>query len=336
MLNLTGRQDVNSIRVHLRRYQYNFIAAVVTWQKSGIPVVRPRAHEQSLESGDRFPGLRAHPHGRVPRYPEDAQQELQDNEDWRSESGVSAHTSSEEEAEDEEDVQDEDGSDGDESEDGKELVGTAGAERVGALINGSREPAALGCRDTTKFIIERVKNGRYKALRFRNFNFFWKNWKPKKGETRYSAKNPIPYKERPLFDWNKQSDINVLNTWRRQEFQRITGTQTREAPQDWVEAENDFLYNLHRDRLAELMSLSPQRPRESFLPLRVGPHLRRQWHRVFNDHFLGTVQSGSREPRRERTDGAINTHRGRVDGIVADFKVRHNYPRGQTAGEPAQ
>lgn len=39
MIDLTGRQDIDSLQAHLNRHNYNFIAAVVAWQKSGIPVI---------------------------------------------------------------------------------------------------------------------------------------------------------------------------------------------------------------------------------------------------------------------------------------------------------
>ena len=49
-IDLTARRDIDSLQAHMRLHDFNFIAAVVTWQKSGIPSVnvaeRPQVEAQ--------------------------------------------------------------------------------------------------------------------------------------------------------------------------------------------------------------------------------------------------------------------------------------------------
>jgi hypothetical protein len=263
LIDLTGRRDIDSLQAHLRRHNFNFIAAAVAWQKSGIPAVN------------------------ISQRPEvDAEMPVPDDVSWWSESPSDV-------GEGEGDTQEND------------------VVEHGVMITSDRQGATQGVHDHTKMMIEYLRNGQYTALVFRNRNYRWSN----------EAADDLPE-----FDFNNQRDIYILNNWRREVFQRVTGVVTRPRSIPWLEIEDDFLYDLHRELWDDLIALHPDRNPQSFLPLPVPASRQREWARRLNEEFEGTVQDGSDDPRPHRTFGAINIRRHRVQRIVNDFRLERNDP----------
>jgi hypothetical protein len=91
-------------------------------------------------------------------------------------------------------------------------------------------------------------------------------------------------------------------------------THPRSIP--WVEAEDDFLYELHRERGGELMAEDPEADPQSFLPLSVPQSRQREWAKRFNEEFEITTREGSDIPRPNRSFGDINTCRLRIQRII--------------------
>ena len=268
LIHMTGRRDIDSLDAHLRRHNYNFIAAVVAWQKSGIPAIKS-AEWPEIE-------------GQLP---------VQDNVGWSSENPS-----------DIEELQKE----GKGAEQDKDVV------KYVTTINPDRLGANKGVPDHTKMIIEHIRNGKYSARVFKHRKYDWSG----KGSD-----------DLPKFDWNKQKDVNVLNNWRREIFARVDGITTHPRSIPWVEAEDDFIYDLHRELWDELMAEQPDADPQSLLPLPVPASRLREWAQRFNDEFGGIVQAGSEDPRPNRSAGAINTRRHRVQRIIDDFRLERNNPR---------
>ena len=51
----------------------------------------------------------------------------------------------------------------------------------------------------------------------------------------------------PVFDFNNQADIHKLNAWPHENLQRITGIVNRPRGTSWLEVEDDFVDELHRE-----------------------------------------------------------------------------------------
>jgi hypothetical protein len=160
--------------------------------------------------------------------------------------------------------------------------------------------------------IEYIHNGKYKAHAFRHKRY---RWSSEHGQDRLE------------FDFNNQGNINHLNNWRREILRRKTGNMTnRPQSTHWLEVEDDFLYDLHRELWDELIAEHPDENPQDFLPLPVPASRQREWASRFNEEFEGTLQEGSDEIRPHRSFGAINTHRHRVQRIINDFRLERNNP----------
>ena len=267
LIHMTGRRDIGSLDAHLRHHNYNFIAAVVAWQKSGIPAIN-NAEWPEIE-------------GQLP---------VQDDVVWSSENPSDMEEQKE----------------GDGAEQEKDVV------KYVTTINTDRLGANKGAPDHTKMIIEHIRNGKYVAHIFKHRKYDW------------SVKSSDGL---PKFDWNKQKDVNMLNNWRREIFARVDGIVTRPRSIPWLEAEDDFIYDLHRELWDELMAEQPEAHPKSLLPLPVPASRLREWAKKFNDEFEGTIRKGSDEARPNRSSGAINTRRHRVQRIIDDFRLERNNPR---------
>jgi hypothetical protein len=267
LIDLTGRRDMNSLDAHLRRHNYNFVAAVVTWQKSGIPVIQS---EERTDLEDQDP--------------------ISDHGFWCNESP----------------------SDVEEKEEGNKDDQENDVVKHGFLINPDREGAIKGVHDHTKMFIEYMLNGKYKAHAFLHRGYRWSNEDPQ---------------DRPEFDFNNQDNIHRLNNWRREIFRRRTGNITNRLQNTlWLEDEDDFLYELHRELWDELIAEHPDENPQNFLPLPVPASRQREWATRFNEEFEGTLQDGSDELRPQRSYGALNTRRHRVQRIIDDFRLERNDP----------
>jgi hypothetical protein len=277
LVDLTGGRDIDSLQAHLRRHNFNFIAAVVAWQRSGIPVVS-KADRLDVEDEDPIP----------------------EDVSWESESPSDVEKEKE------------DGDDNDDQE--NDVV------QHGFLINPDREGATKGVHDHTKMFIEYMNNGKYTARTFLHKGYRWSNKDPR---------------DRPEFDFDNRDDINKLNNWRREIFQRKTGIQNNPRSTTWLEVEDDFLYELHRELWDDLIAEHPDDDPQSFLPLPVPASRQREWAERLNEEFEGTLQNGSDEPRPNRSFGALNTRRHRVQRIINDFALERNDPHPKDKEEEA-
>ena len=269
LIDMTGRRDIDSLDAHLRRHNYNFISAVVAWQKSGIPAINI-AERPVVDP-------------------------IEDDAVWESET--------ESDVEEEQDQ-------GDETDQENDVV------KHVTTINTDRVGANRGVPDHTKMMVEYIRNGRYSARIFRHRNYRWSDEDPE---------------DRPEFDWNRQEDLNILNSWRREVFGRIDGAVTQPRSVPWLDAEDDFIYDLHRERWDELIAAQPNVDPQSLLPLEVRAPRQREWAQRFNAQFAGHIVEGSDQRRPNRSFGAINTRRHRIQRVVNDFGLEPNdpHPKGE-------
>ena len=322
LINATGRSDVYSLRMHLRSHNYNYIAAVVAWQKSGIPVLAHPDDVQAVEKGTERPDVRPNTDGTQREYPDDSDYVIDDDVSWPSE-----------ESDVQKDLDKSGGKDSEEEMDDAEDYGTSEA-RPGVLISTDREAAEVGLYDATKYIVEGFQpNGQYKSWMFRHKAYCWENNNTPRKRTK--GKKSTPLKDLPAFDWNNISDVKTLNKWRRQRFQRITKS-ARPPTVKWLPVEDNFLHQFHQEHLELLMKAKPGQPEDNFLPFRVRPELQRRWAQRFNDRFAGTIQPGSVVTRPERSMGAINLHRQRIPSIINRFKVEWKDPQGSKKDKKPQ
>ena len=306
LTSLTGRGDWWSLQQHLRRQNWDYVAAVAAWQKSGIPVLIHPKMGKGRDQETYALGMRQLVDGDVATLPEDNGQEepiddgsSESSDHWlmRASGDEDSHSSN-------------DDSDSGDSDKNHKL-------RRGHLVDRDTDTARLGCPDPTKFIIEYFANEHYWSTVFRNKNFRWSN---------FDAEG-VDDVERPIFNFNDQAHLDVLNAWRRQSFSRITGIRQRPASREWLPVEEDFIYELHRELYEELQREFPDVDPAELLPFIVTSKHKVEWTDRFNKQFAGTIQNSSDEPRPARKRGAIDIHRARMESIIRDFKVKRNVPR---------
>lgn len=304
-VSITGRPDWYSLLLCLQEHHWNLVDAVSFWFMHGVA---PFVGTPTV-GGTRVDGRRVNINLRPIEMPtdQDCQAPAIEDANWGQEPGVFG-------------LLDGEGTSPDEDDHNEGGISQNRKRSTGFLIDELRGTAKVRNASPRRFLVEYVSGGRYWFMRFkREAAFRWPQLEDEGANQDTSVL--VDNSTHVLFDWNNQGHVDLLNTWRRQAVQRATGLKLRAQTQQWSKAENDFLYDLMEEQLAQLKQQQPDKGEDELLPMSVSNKLKQDWADQLNRRFTGTTQPNSAKPRIDRKPAALITQRARCRSIVDRFKV---------------
>lgn len=307
LLTLTGFTSWYSAQAHLSRHQYDLVAAVAGWVRTGI---NPLAHPQD-KSGSRNEGFgrRIDFDGHLTPLPSETECYRRmvgdDDQIWAEEPDAFMDDDSRSNTDISSFQKTSTGSwsfpvFGRPKKSVRLKNGKMRTRRPGGVINYDIEPTRPGAPDWTKLSFEYIQKGKYFSVPYKNK----RQLIPDRGENRSvdeggTRDNDDPRTE--IFNWNNKQDLGYLRKWSTQKATRVTQSSLRDAGQRLSVEEKKFLKQLIGEAYERHELANPRQSKAALLrTFHIPEALKATWARRWNTRFAGKTVPSEFEPRRER------------------------------------